>query len=54
MTPNVETARGMYEKMATEWYYQIMNDVIGPLTSRQLVDRVRSGQVKEDTLDPQG
>ncbi len=50
MTSNVETARGTYEKMATEWYYQIMNDVIGPLTSRQLVDRVRSGQVKEDTL----
>ena len=50
MTSNVETARGTYEKMATEWYYQIMNDVVGPLTSSQLVDRVRSGQVKEDTL----
>ncbi len=50
MTSNVETARGTYEKMATEWYYQIMNDVIGPLTSSQLIDRVRSGQVKEDTL----
>ncbi len=36
--------------MATEWYYQIMNDVIGPLTSSQLLARVRSGQVKEDTL----
>lgn len=36
--------------MATEWYYQIMNDVVGPLTSSQLVDRVRAGQVKEDTL----
>lgn len=36
--------------MATEWYYQIMNDVVGPLTSSQLVARVRSGQVKEDTL----
>ncbi len=36
--------------MATEWYYQIMNDVVGPLTSSQLVDRVRTGQVKEDTL----
>ena len=36
--------------MATEWYYQIMNDIVGPLTSSQLVARVRSGQVKEDTL----
>lgn len=50
MTPDAQTARGTYEKMATEWYYQIMNDVVGPLTSSQLVDRVRSGQVKEDTL----
>ncbi len=50
MTSNVETTRGTYEKMATEWYYQIMNDIVGPLTSSQLVDRVRSGQVKEDTL----
>jgi hypothetical protein len=36
--------------MATEWYYQIMNDVVGPLSGRQLLDKVRSGQVKEDTL----
>ena len=50
MSPDAYTAGGTYEKMATEWYYQIMNDVIGPLTSSQLVDRVRSGQVKEDTL----
>ncbi len=50
MTSNVQTARGTYEKMATEWYYQIMNDIVGPLTSSQLVARVRSGQVKEDTL----
>lgn len=36
--------------MSTEWYYQIMNDTIGPLTSSQLLAKVRSGQVKEDTL----
>jgi hypothetical protein len=36
--------------MATQWYYQFMNDVVGPLTSSQLADRVRTGQVKEDTL----
>jgi hypothetical protein len=36
--------------MATEWYYQIMNDVVGPLSGRQLLDKVRAGQVKEDTL----
>ena len=36
--------------MTTEWYYQIMNDVVGPLTGRQLLDKVRAGQVKEDTL----
>ncbi len=36
--------------MATEWFCQIMNDTIGPLSSRQLLDKVRSGHVKEDTL----
>ncbi|MFO7907669.1 MAG: DUF4339 domain-containing protein [Planctomycetota bacterium] len=36
--------------MATEWYYQIMNETVGPLSSSQLIARVRSGQVKEDTL----
>jgi hypothetical protein len=36
--------------MATEWYYQIMNDVVGPLSGRQLLDKVRAGQVREDTL----
>ncbi len=50
MTPYAETARGTYETMATEWYYQIMNDVVGPLTNGQLMACVRSGQVKEDTL----
>ena len=50
MISNVERTRGTRELMATEWYYQIMNDVIGPLTSGQLLDKVRSGQVKEDTL----
>ncbi len=50
MTPDAETARGTYEKMATEWYYQIMNDAVGPLTSGQLMECVRSGKVKEDTL----
>ncbi len=36
--------------MATEWYYRIMNDVIGPLSSRQLLEKVRTGQIKHDTL----
>ena len=44
------TARENDEKMATEWYYQIMNDEVGPLTSSQLVACVHSGKVKEDTL----
>lgn len=38
-----------YQPMATEWYYRIMNDVIGPLSSRQLLDKVRAGQIKHDT-----
>jgi hypothetical protein len=50
MIPDAEAARGTYEKMATEWYYQIMNEVVGPLTSSQLVACVRTGKVKEDTL----
>ena len=36
--------------MSTEWYYQIMSDTVGPVTSEQLLAKVRSGQVKEDTL----
>ena len=50
MIPTVELTRGTNGKMATEWYYQIMNDVVGPLSGRQLLDKVRAGQVKEDTL----
>jgi hypothetical protein len=50
MAPTVEAIRGTNGKMATEWYYQIMNDVVGPLSGRQLLEKVRSGQVKEDTL----
>ncbi len=50
MMPTVEQTRGTDGKMATEWYYQIMNDVVGPLSGRQLLDKVRAGQVKEDTL----
>ena len=50
MIPAVERTPGTNEKMATEWYYQIMNDVVGPLSGRQLLDKVRAGQVKEDTL----
>jgi hypothetical protein len=47
---SVEITRGTNGKMATEWYYQIMNDVVGPLSGRQLLDKVRAGQVKEDTM----
>lgn len=36
--------------MATEWYYRVMNDVVGPLSSRNLLDVVRAGQIKHDTL----
>jgi hypothetical protein len=50
MTATVDLTRGTNRKMATEWYYQIMNDVVGPLSGRQLLDKVRAGQVKEDTL----
>lgn len=50
MTATVDLTRGTNRKMATEWYYQIMNDVVGPLSGRQLMDKVRAGQVKEDTL----
>ena len=50
MAPTVEFTRGTNGKMATEWYYQIMNDVVGPLSGRQLLDKVCTGQVKEDTL----
>lgn len=47
---NTWMTRGTYEKMATEWYYQIMNETVGPLSSSQLIARLRSGQIKEDTL----
>ncbi len=50
MATTVDLTRGTNRKMATEWYYQIMNDVVGPLSGRQLLDKVRAGQVKEDTL----
>ncbi|MHB8970307.1 MAG: DUF4339 domain-containing protein [Pirellulaceae bacterium] len=50
MATIVELTRGTNGKMATEWYYQIMNDVVGPLSGRQLLDKVSTGQVKEDTL----
>ncbi|MHB0956464.1 MAG: DUF4339 domain-containing protein [Pirellulaceae bacterium] len=50
MMTTVESTRGTHGNMATEWYYQIMNDVVGPMSGRQLLDKVRTGQVKEDTL----
>jgi hypothetical protein len=36
--------------MTTEWYYQLMNEVVGPLSPAELLDKIRAGQVKEDTL----
>ncbi len=39
-----------YGMMTTEWYYQFMNDTVGPLSPSELLDKVRTGQVKEDTL----
>ena len=36
--------------MTTEWYYQLMNEIVGPLSPSELVEKIRAGQVKEDTL----
>ncbi len=50
MSTHAITTREILEPMATEWYYRIMNEEIGPLSSRQLLDKVRAGHVKHDTL----
>ncbi len=31
-----------------EWYYKVLGDVVGPLSSREFLDRVRSGEVTEE------
>lgn len=49
MSTHALTTRETFEPMATEWYYRIMNDEIGPLSSRQLLEKVRTGQIKHDT-----
>jgi hypothetical protein len=36
--------------MTTEWYYQLMNEIVGPLSPSELIEKIRAGQVKEDTL----
>jgi hypothetical protein len=40
----------MHAMMTTEWYYQLMNEIVGPLSPSELVEKIRAGQVKEDTL----
>ena len=35
--------------MSTEWYYESMGQVIGPLTSAELLQKVRAGEVTEAT-----
>ncbi len=34
----------------TKWYYQLMNDEVGPLGPAELLEHVRSGQIKAETL----
>jgi hypothetical protein len=36
--------------MAKPWYFQMMGAEIGPLTSAELMERVKLGQVQPDTL----
>ena len=36
--------------MAKPWYFQMMGAEIGPLTSAELMDRVKLGQLQPDTL----
>lgn len=36
--------------MSKHWYFQAMGEVIGPVTSVQLKDRVEHGQIQADTL----
>ena len=50
MASNTLAYRSVETLMTTKWYYRVMNDVIGPLTPSQLLERVRTGQVKHDTL----
>jgi hypothetical protein len=50
MSTQTERNRETSRKMSTEWYYQFMNDVVGPLSSSEFLSRVRAGQIKEETL----
>lgn len=36
--------------MAGKWYFQLMGEVIGPLTATELRERAASGQIQRDTL----
>jgi len=38
----------------TEWYYQIMGGVFGPLSWEQLKERVRSGEIEHETEVAEG
>ena len=35
--------------MPTEWYYESMDDVVGPLSAQELLDRVRAGDIVPNT-----
>ncbi|MCA9227184.1 MAG: DUF4339 domain-containing protein, partial [Planctomycetales bacterium] len=35
--------------MATEWFYQTLGQVVGPLTSSELLRDIRSGKLGHDT-----
>ncbi len=49
MLTHAETNRETRWKMATQWYYQFMSDVIGPLSSSEFLIKVRAGQIREET-----
>lgn len=35
---------------SSEWYYKVKNKVVGPVNNKQLLDLIKSGKVKRDTL----
>ena len=35
--------------MTTEWYYESMGQILGPVDSSQLLQKVRSGEISENT-----
>ncbi len=35
---------------SSEWYYKAKKKVVGPINNKQLVELIKSGKVKRDTL----